>query len=199
MRVSRSSVAVVLLSGAALAGCVTGDASRARGHAIAEADITATNAMGLRLVYDEGSQRLRATLRRPLAEGESLRLAARRGRLAAEATGLAIDCAALPRAPALPRIEETPTVVYEGPEIDPSLLANVYEPEWIIGKIAAPMLDRLAREGADSIVEACIVDEATQAARSILQTSIECAWDEDDPNAVATLGTRSCAESQGQQ
>ena len=164
----------------------------------AEDDFTASGVMGLRLVYDEGSRRLRATLDRELAEGESLRLAARRGRLSAGAAPQ-IDCASLPLAPALPVADPEASVVYEGPEIDPSLLANVYEPEWIIGRIAPPMLDRLAREGTDSIVEACIVEEASLTVRATLQTSIQCAWDERDPNTLASLDVRSCAEPQGQQ
>ena len=200
MRLFGTIAALVVVSGCATQGCATqpGGGTDAR----AEEELTANNAMGLRLVYDEGSQRLRATLERRLADGESLRLAARHGRLAADAAG-DVDCAALPLAPALPAAEADAAVVYEGPEIAPSLLANVYEPAWIIGRIAAPLLDRLAREGADSIVEACIVDEATQSVTSTLQTSIQCAWDERDPSAMASLDLRSCAapppQPQGQQ
>lgn len=185
-------VAVAIATGCAVAGCAATSEVEDEPTAEGEDDLTgATNPMGLRLVYDEPSHHLRATVRKRLRAGESLKLAVRRGRLSGNAQPAAIDCAQLPHAPPLPRPEGTTKIVYDGPEIEPSLLANVYQEQWIMRAVAPPLLDRLAREGADSIVEACIVKD--EAPRVTLKTSIECAWDERDPNAAeSSLAHRSC-------
>lgn len=182
-------LAVAIVTGGALSGCSASSDVEDDPTAEGEDDLTgATNAMGLRLVYDEPSRHLRATVRKRLRAGESLKLAVRRGRLSGGQQAV-LDCTRLPAAPPLPRAEGTTKIVYDGPEVEPSLLANVYQEEWIMRAVAPPLLDRLAREGADSIVEACIVKD--EAPRVTIKTSIECAWDERDPNA-ASLANRSC-------
>jgi hypothetical protein len=65
----------------------------------------------------------------------------------------------------------------------------VYTQEWIDGNVTPEMIERVEREGADSIVEACIVKNG--AIRARLQTTIQYAWDEADPNATDSLGTQS--------
>lgn len=153
------------------------------------------NRMGLRLIYDDASHSLRATVKQKLRAGEVLKLNVRRGRLSAESERL-LDCGALPDAPALPPVEDntgavaSPSssasgvaparVVYQGPTVDSSLLVSVYDDAWIQGNITPVMLDRLARDGADSIVEACIVKGDRVRAR--VQTTVAYAWDEADPN-----------------
>ena len=184
-------MAVAIVTGCAVSGCGTSSDVEDEPTADSEDDLTgATNAMGLRLVYDEPSRHVRATVKKRLRAGESLKLAVRRGRLSGGAPVL-VDCAQLPSAPPLPRPEGTTKIVYDGPEIEPSLLANVYEEQWVMRALAPPLLDRIAREGADSIVEACIVKD--EAPRVTVKTSIECAWDERDPNAAeSSLANRSC-------
>ncbi len=153
------------------------------------------NRMGLRLIYDDASHSLRATVKQKLRAGEVLKLNVRRGRLSAESERL-LDCGALPDAPAMPPVEDntgavaSPSssasgvaparVVYQGPTVDSSLLVSVYDDAWIQGNITPVMLDRLARDGADSIVEACIVKGDRVRAR--VQTTVAYAWDEADPN-----------------
>lgn len=145
----------------------------------------ATNPMGLRLVYDDVSGHVHATVRSRVLEGEHLVLRVRRGRLAAGEDRLALlDCAQLPVAPPLPE-QMYSRVVYDGPEVDRSLLASVYSQEWIDQNITQDMIERLSREGADAIVEACIV--GPQNARIRVQTNIQNAWDGTDPNAAPAL------------
>src|SRR5688572_14164293 len=165
-----------IASGSALANCAA-ESEEAEDEVLSEDEITgANNAMGLKLVYDEDSRHVRATFKRKLRAGEKLRLRVRRGRLSMDSQR-ELDCSQLPEAPALPLEEGVTKVTYDGPEVDPSLLASVYTEEWIAGNITAQMLDRLAREGADSIVEACIV-RGTGTVRARLQTSIQYAWDQ---------------------
>jgi hypothetical protein len=57
-----------------------------------------------------------------------------------------------------------------------------------MGNITPQMLDQLAREGADSIVEACIMNGDVVEAR--LQTSLQYAWDQADPLANADVLNR---------
>ena len=192
----RFSIASSLLLAAALAA--SGDALANCGAAPEDDDEPAlsddeingaNNVMGLKLVFDEPSGRVRATVKRKLRAGEKLVMRVRRGRLSMDSQSQ-LNCAELADAPALPPQEYAGTkVVYEGPEVDRSLLASVYTQEWIEGNITPQMIDRLSREGADSIVEACIVKPTGVRAR--LQTSVQYAWDEADPNAADSIGTRS--------
>jgi hypothetical protein len=149
--------------------------------------------MGLRLAYDEPSSTVRATVKTRLRAGEQLRLRARRGRLSSGPLR-ELDCAALPEAPAMPPAEAATAsatgaarskVVYQGPLIEPSLLATVYGEDWIRENITPAMLDALAREGADSIVEACIMKG--DHVRTRVQTSVAYAWDETDPNVAESV------------
>lgn len=174
-----------IASGCALANCASESDDAEDEIYGSEDDITgANNRMGLKLVYDEDSHHVRATFKRKLRAGEKVRLRVRRGRLSIDSQR-ELDCSQLPEAPALPLEEGVTKITYDGPEVDPSLLASVYTEEWVMGNITPQMLDRLAREGADSIVEACIVKENTVRAR--LQTSIQYAWDQGDPLAAESV------------
>jgi hypothetical protein len=175
-----------IVSGGALANCAADSEDVDDEIFASEDDITgANNRMGLRLVYDEESRHVRATVKRKLRAGETLRLRVRRGRLSMDSQR-ELDCSQLPEAPAMPLAEGATKVTYDGPEVDPSLLTSVYTEEWISGNVSAQMIDRLSREGADSIVEACIVRSSTVRAR--LQTSIQYAWDEADPLVSESAG-----------
>ncbi|MCW5811380.1 MAG: hypothetical protein KIT84_10225 [Labilithrix sp.] len=190
MRLSSTSLllAGALAAGAAMFNCAP-EASE-EPPSIDSAAITGTkNHMGLRLVYDKETSRVRATLRRPLAEDEKLRLQVRRGRLSAQSQQ-ELDCMALPEAPAEPPSTANIVVgfltelatVYLGPFVDPSLLATVYDERWIMQHVTPKMLEELTTRGADSIVEACVV--AGDEVRARVQTSIAYAWDQSDPSLV---------------
>ncbi len=181
-------VAALAASGAALANCGAPSADDDE-PALSDDEINGVNnKMGLRLVYDDASGRVRATLKSKLRSGEKLVMRVRRGRLSMTSQG-ELDCAQLADAPPLPpRTYSGSKVVYDGPEVERSLLASVYTQDWIEGNITPQMIDRLSREGADAIVEACIVKNATRVVRARLQTSIQYAWDESDPNAAEAIG-----------
>jgi len=144
---------------------------------------SSTNKMGLRLVFDEPTGHVRATVRSRMRADEKLVMRVRRGRLVNGAQAL-LDCTQLADAPPLP-LRTYSKVVYDGPEVDRAVLASVYSQEWIDQNISAAMIDRLSREGADAIVEACIVN--AQDARIRVQTSIQDAWDGADPHAAPAL------------
>jgi hypothetical protein len=140
---------------------------------------TTNNKMGLRLRYDEPTGRVHATLKTKLRAGENLRMRVRRGRLS---NGATLDCGQLADAPLMPTAPATKPV-YEGPELERSLLACVYTQQWIDGNLTPPVIEQLSRDGADAIVDACIVRDALDLPpRARLQTSLQYAWDTADPN-----------------
>ena len=125
------------------------------------------------------------TLKAKLRPGEKLMLRVRRGRIAVNAMN-DLDCSQLTIAtPLVPSPNVTRNTVYVGPEMDPTLLVNVYKQEWIDQNINGAALARLSRDGADAIVDACIV--ADRGVRARLQTSLAYAWDAADPNASAQI------------
>jgi hypothetical protein len=176
-------------SGLALAGC-SGAADEPQGGddeaALGDDELNAVNnKMGLRLVYDAPSSHVRATLKAKLKTGERLMLRVRRGRIVVDAMNT-FDCSQLAVAtPLAPAEYVTRNTVYVGPEMDPTLLVNVYRQEWIDQNITAPALARLSRDGADAVVDACIVSD--RGVRARLQTSLAYAWDAGDPNASAQI------------
>ena len=192
----RSSLSAALLllgvmaaSSLALAGCSGSpdDAQSADDQAaLGDDELNAlNNKMGLRLVYDSPTSRVRATLKAKLRTGERLMLRVRRGRIEVNALNT-FDCTQL--AVATPLVASTYTTrntIYVGPEMDPTLLVNVYRQEWIDQNMSAQTLDHLSRDGADAIVDACIVTDRDVRAR--LQTSLAYAWDAGDPNASAQI------------
>jgi outer membrane murein-binding lipoprotein Lpp len=191
----RSSLSAALLflgamvaSSLALAGCsaASGEAQADGEAATGDDELNAVNnKMGLRLVYDASSNHVRATVKSKLQPGEKLMLRVRRGRIAVSAMN-DLDCSQLTVAtPLVASTYVTRNTVYVGPEMDPTLLVNVYKQEWIDQNINATALDRLSRDGADAIVDACIV--ADRGVRARLQTSLAYAWDAADPNASAQI------------
>jgi hypothetical protein len=173
--------------------------------------VSSTNTLGMRLVFDDASSHVRATMKTKVLAGETLLMRIRRGRLVpgADAT---LDCTQLAEAPPLRAAAGASTsakIVYDGPEIDRSLLVSVYSDDWITANIAPDVLEQLSRDGADSIVEACIVTltppvaiapapsplppaanamrSPTMDVRLRLQTSLQDAWDSSDPHASASL------------
>jgi hypothetical protein len=191
--IMRSSLfaALLLLGGvvtSGLAGCA-GAADEAQADdqaAVGDDELNAVNnKMGLRLVYDGSTSHVRATLKARLQPGERLMLRIRRGRIAVDAVNN-LDCRELTVAlPLVATANVTRNTVYVGPEMDPTLLVNVYKQEWIDQNINSQAMDRLSRDGADAIVDACIMSD--RATRARLQTSLAYAWDSGDPNASAQV------------
>ena len=190
MRVASTASLLLLLAavgcGVALTNCSS--APEDDDEALSDDEINGVNnKLGLGLVYDEETGTVRATMRTRLRAGEELRLRVRRGRLSIDSER-ALDCGELAVAPAMPREEGAFRVVYQGPQVDPSLLAPVYTEEWLQGNVSDDQIARLQMEGADSIVEACIVKNGRPRAR--LQTTIQYAWDE-AANETGGIDTRS--------
>jgi hypothetical protein len=67
------------------------------------------------------------------------------------------------------------------------LLATVYDEAWIAKNITPAMLEELSQDGADSIVEACIL-RSDGALRAKVQTSAVYVWDESDPHLAPPPG-----------
>ena len=198
-----SSLLFAIALGAAGCSSAGGDASPDDFAPTNDQIISTTNPMGLRLVYDDPSGHVRATMPTKLAAGEKLVLRIRRGRLTPGGAAL-LDCSALPDAPAFPAVGAYARVVYDGPEVDRSLLASVYSQDWIDANISQDVLERLSRDGSDSIVEACIITAAavdggaanaipSASARIREQTSIQDAWDSSDPHLAPALRARNRA------
>ena len=174
---------------ASVAGCATdttptGDSEAALGDDELNA---VNNKMGLRLTYDDPSGHVRATMKLKLHTGERLVMRVRRGRLTVGGQ-IDLDCSQLAEALPLPPPPTTTTSakpIYVGPEVDRSLLACVYNQQWIDQNISADVLEQLSVDGADTIVDACIVRE--EGVRARLQTSLQYAWDTSDPHIAPAL------------
>ena len=183
-----------ILTAVAVAGCATDTATSADGEtAIGDDELNAVNnKMGLRLTFDDASGHVRATMKAKLHTGEKLVMRVRRGRLA---SGLQteLDCSQLAEAIALPPKPSTTSstmasstkAIYVGPEVDRSLLACVYTQQWVDQNIPPDVIEQLSIDGADAIVDACIVRE--EAVRARLQTSLQYAWDTSDPHIDPAL------------
>jgi hypothetical protein len=178
----------MVTSSFALTGCsASSDEAQADDQAaLGDDELNAVNnKMGLKLVYDAPSSHVRATLKAKLQPGERLMLRVRRGRIAVNAIS-DLDCSQLTLAtPLVATANVTRNTVYVGPEMDPTLLVNVYKQEWVDQNMSSQALERLSRDGADAIVDACILSD--RAIRARLQTSLAYAWDATDPNASAQI------------
>ena len=155
-----------------------------------------SNLMGMRLVYDDPSGHVLATVKPLLRAGEKLRMGVRRGRLVVGGQSQ-LDCTQLAEAPLMAPGSYTASraatsVVYQGPELDRALLASVYSQQWIDANISPAVLQQLSRDGADAIVEACIM-ASDASVRMRLQTSIQDAWDASDPNTAPALRAQKLA------
>jgi hypothetical protein len=169
-----------LLGVAGLANCSSPE-GEAPEEQLSEDDITGVdNKLGLGLVYDDQAGVVMATLKEAMKDGDQLRLRVRRGRIT-ENSERTLNCAELPEAPATAE-RRNDRVVYKGPKVAPELLKNFFGPEWYEGEATPAMLEKLAKEGADSIVEACIVRNGNVRAR--LQTTLPYAWDQADEGKV---------------
>jgi hypothetical protein len=192
---------------ASVAGCAAQAAPIAEDQAaLGDDELNAVNnKMGLRLRYDDPSGRVRATIKMSLQSGERLVMRVRRGRLTVGGQ-VDLDCSQLAEALPLPPPATTTMTtgtttgttgaataapapsakpIYVGPEVDRSLLAAVYNQQWIDQNISGDVLEQLSVDNADSIVDACIV--RGEGVRARLQTSIQYAWDTSDPHIDPAL------------
>lgn len=185
----RLSLPALLLFSSALAavfvmGCTADTEATADGEtALGDDELNAVNnKMGLRLTYDDPSGHVRATMKAKLHAGEKLVMRVRRGRLAGGAQTV-LDCSQL--AEAVPLSASAIKPMYVGPELDRSMLACVYTQQWVDQNIPPDVVQELSVDGADSIVDACIVRQ--EAVRARLQTSLQYAWDANDPHIDPAL------------
>jgi cytochrome c553 len=117
-----------------------------------------SNALGLGVRYNQKTGTLQATLKQPLAEGETLKVRLRAGKIT-ETSQKQLDCSELPAigdrsAPAF----EGAKVVYQGGTVDAHLfeLLKLYDdPNWATGDVSAAQKERA--KNPDPIVEACVV------------------------------------------
>ena len=160
-------------------GCTADTEATADGEtALGDDELNAVNnKMGLRLTYDDPSgHRTRdhggkAPRRREARDARPTPPA--RGRRAT-----VLDCSQL--AEAVPLSASAIKPMYVGPELDRSMLACVYTQQWVDQNIPPDVVQELSVDGAYSIVDACIVRQ--EAVRARLQTSLEYAWDANDPH-----------------
>jgi hypothetical protein len=152
------------------------------------------NPRGLSLRFDEQSGHLQATVQQALTDGEHLVMRARRGKRTLTSQK-DLQCADLTDAPALTgggQRQLDGTVLYDGPQVDASLLQLIglfNDVRWATDAITQDQADQAAA-GPDAIVEACIVKGSE--VRAKLQTSLAYAWDQGTiaTNDVATQSHR---------
>ena len=174
---------VVALASAALAPVLV-NCSSSEDDSPSEDDVVGVNnALGLGLRYDDKSGTLQATVKKPLGEGESLRVRVRAGKMTLTSQK-AIRCEELPQLAASGAPEATGKIVYQGPKVDKSVfdLLKLYDdPNWATGYVSAAQKERAKQP--DPIVEACIVKGAT--VRAKLQVNLAYAYDANVKDAAA--------------
>ncbi len=165
-------------SGAALLNCAAPDAEE--DEALTEDDITGVNnTLGLSLVYDDATSKVKATLGKPLGPTDKLFIRVRRGTITHDSQK-DLDCSKLEEAPPIPQSAGSRVagkVVYDGPSVSKELvtLLSIYnDPRWYGGHETPEMLSEIAK-GPDSIVEACVLRAGK--VRAKLLTNLAYAWD----------------------
>ncbi len=123
----RSLSLFLVLSVAATAGLVHCSAPSNESDADESEDaITGVNnTAGLALTYDKDSHHIRATLKSPLGEGETLRVRVRRGTITHESQA-ELDCSQIPNAPARGAGNVNGKIVYDGPEVSDELVKRAW-------------------------------------------------------------------------
>ena len=136
------------------------------------------NTLGLGLVYDSATSKVKATLKKPLGAGEKLFIRVRRGTIKHESQK-ELDCGELTEAPPITRGDSLTNgkAIYEGPSVSKELvnLLTIYNDErWYGGNETAEMRAEVEK-GADAIVEACVLHNGK--VRAKLLTNLAYAWD----------------------
>lgn len=149
------------------------------------------NTLGLGLVYDNATSKVRATLKKPLGVGERLFIRVRRGTITHESQKN-LDCGALTEAPPITKgdVLSNGKTIYDGPSVSRELvdLLTIYNDErWYGGNETAEMRAEVEK-GPDAIVEACVLQGGK--VRAKLLTNLAYAWDrgEDLKKQTSTKG-----------
>ncbi len=137
------------------------------------------NTLGLGLVYDKETGKVRATLRSPLAANEKLFIRVRRGTIQHDSQAK-LDCSKLSEAPPFTKGDRdvgSGKVVYDGPAVSKELvdLLSIYNDERWYGGHETPEMKAEIAKGPDSIVEACVLKNGK--VRAKLLTNLAYAWD----------------------
>ncbi len=196
MKAYRSSLLILGLlvvagSGSVLLNCApTPDAEPPQ----TEDEVTGVNnTLGLGLVYDDQTGRVRATLKSALRSDEKLFIRVRRGVITHESQAQ-LDCKQLAEAPPITESAlnvAAGKVVYGGPSVSKELvdLIQVYnDSRWYGGHETPEMRAEIAK-GPDSIVEACVMRDGKPRAK--LLTNLAYAWDRGEELKKSGTSTRS--------
>src|SRR5688572_18923855 len=137
------------------------------------------NTLGLGLVYDNATGKVRATLKTPLAANEKLFIRVRRGVIQHDSQAK-LDCSKLSEAPPITKGDRdvgSGKVVYDGPAVSKELvdLLSIYNDERWYGGHETPEMKAEIAKGPDSIVEACVLKDGK--VRAKLLTNLAYAWD----------------------
>lgn len=177
------------VSSAALVNCAAPEEDEE--EASEDAVTGVNNTLGLGLIYDSSTSKVKATLKKPLGTGERLFIRVRRGTITHESQK-DLDCGALTEATPVTKGDALSNgkTLYDGPSVDKSLvdLLTIYNDErWYGGNETAEMRAEVAK-GADAIVEACVLRAGK--VRAKLLTNLAYAWDrgEDLKKETSTRG-----------
>ena len=170
---------VAAASGALLVNC---SAAAEEDEALSEDEVVGVNnTLGLGLAYDELTGKVRATLKKPLGEGERLFIRVRRGTIRHESQA-ELDCRTLAEAPPIEpgsrrAAQVNNRVVYDGPSVSRELvdLLEIYNDERWYGGNETPQMRAEIAKGPDSIVEACVMKNGR--VRAKLLTNLAYAWE----------------------
>lgn len=151
------------------------------------------NALGLSLLYDKETSKVRATMKKPLGAGERLFIRVRRGTIAHDSQAK-LDCSKLTEAPAHSNGEALGDgkTIYDGPSVPRELvdLLSIYNDERWYGGHETPEMRAEVEKGPDAIVEACVVHG--DKVRAKLLTNLAYAWDRGEELKKQTaVGNRS--------
>ena len=136
------------------------------------------NTLGLGLVYDSATSKVKATLKKPLGTGERLFIRVRRGVIKHESQR-DLDCGELTEAPPITKGDALTSgkAIYEGPSVSKELvdLLALYNDERWYGGNETPQMRAEVEKGPDAIVEACVLHNGK--VRAKLLTNLAYAWD----------------------
>ncbi|MDF2694162.1 MAG: hypothetical protein K0S65_2545 [Labilithrix sp.] len=177
------------VSSAALLNCAAPEEEE---EAAGEDAVTGVNnTLGLGLVYDSTTSKVKATLKKPLATGERLFIRVRRGTITHESQK-ELDCGALTEATPITKGDALSNgkTLYDGPSVSKELvdLLSIYNDERWYGGNETPQMRAEVEKGPDAIVEACVLSAGK--VRAKLLTNLAYAWDrgEDLKKQTSTRG-----------
>jgi len=149
------------------------------------------NALGLALIYDAETKKVRATVKDPLGANDQLFLRVRRGVIGQDSQAK-LDCSELAAAPPVSKSNTGRAgakTLYEGPTVSSEILGliGIYnDPRWYGGR-ETPEMTAEINKGPDPIVEACVMRAGKVRAR--LLTNLAYAWDRGNELAKQTGGS----------